>query len=238
MVTQQQQPGDARRAPERGDAGAPPLIGLIDVGAGNVGSVGNALAHVGARVRPVRAPSDLEAVDRVVLPGVGAFGALMDRLEGAGLVDALRATVVERGVPYLGICVGMQILVDVGLEFGARAGLGWIPGRCEALGPERGMRVPHIGWNDVEAPAHAGAAEPLLAGLHPEGGARVFYFVHSFHVVPADPQHIAAACEYGGPFAAIIRRGHIAGVQFHPEKSQAAGLAVLRAFARPAPGGS
>jgi glutamine amidotransferase len=217
MVTQQQQPGDARRAPERGDAGAPPLIGLIDVGAGNVGSVGNALAHVGARVRPVRAPSDLEAVDRVVLPGVGAFGALMDRLEGAGLVDALRAPVGE---------------------FGARAGLGWIPGRCEALGPERGMRVPHIGWNDVEAPAHAGAAEPLLAGLHPEGGARVFYFVHSFHVVPADPQHIAAACEYGGPFAAIIRRGHIAGVQFHPEKSQAAGLAVLRAFARPAPGGS
>lgn len=209
-----------------------PLIGLIDVGAGNVGSVGNALAHLRLPTRRVRAPADLHGVDRIILPGVGAFGALMERLREAELLPALHAAVLDARVPYLGICVGMQILVDVGLEFGAQPGLGWIGGRCGPLdqAAAAGLNVPHMGWNDVDEPAGA-APEPLLRGLSPTGGARVFYFVHSFHVVPTDPADVAATCDYGGPVTAILRRGHIAGVQFHPEKSQTAGLSVLRAFA-------
>ncbi|CAK0746999.1 Imidazole glycerol phosphate synthase subunit HisH [Azospirillaceae bacterium] len=166
--------------------------------------------------------------DRVVLPGVGAFADCRRGLAALpGMLEALDEAVMRRGVPFLGICVGMQLMAERGLEHGETAGLGWIPGEVVALDPASpDLKVPHMGWNDLvlNAPDH-----PLFAGL-PAGTHG--YFVHSYHLHCRDPGHCLATVDYGGPVTAAVGRDNLVGTQFHPEKSQAAGLALIANFLR------
>lgn len=197
-------------------------IALIDYGAGNLHSVHNALVKAGAQSVAVTANPDVVArADRIVLPGVGAFGACRAGLLALdGVVEAMTQAVRQRGVPFLGICVGMQLLADTGEEFGTHSGLGWIPGtvrRIERADPA--IKVPHMGWNDV-APA---APHPLI-----EPGEA--YFLHSYHFDAADPATVVATTDHGGPLVAAVAKDSVIGVQFHPEKSQRYGLAFLSRF--------
>ncbi len=209
-------------------------VAIIDYGSGNLRSAAKAFERAVAEagvVLPVTVTADPEAVrraERVVLPGVGAFGDCKRGLEALpGMVEALRERVLDAGTPFLGICVGMQLLATWGREHGDHAGLGWIPGEVVAVRPsDRRLKVPHMGWNqlEVKAPAH-----PVLAGLPGDAHA---YFVHSYHVVTDDPAHTLATVDYGGPLAAVVGRDNILGTQFHPEKSQATGLRVITNFLR------
>ncbi len=200
---------------------------VVDTGLCNLDSVVRALEHCGAD--PVRAtrPDALVGARRLVLPGVGAFGTAMARLHDLGFVDALDGLVRKDGVPVLGICLGMQLMLGVGEESGEEdgetKGLGWIDGRVVRLRPLAGERVPHVGWNAVDPTP--GAAP--FADVEPGSD---FYFVHSYHVVPDDPSVVAATTPFAGGFVSAVVSGPCWGVQFHPEKSQAAGFAVLRAF--------
>lgn len=197
-------------------------IALIDYGAGNLHSVHNALRQAGARDVAITADADIVArADRIVLPGVGAFRACRDALITIpGMVDAMADAVTARGVPFLGVCVGMQLLADAGEEFGRHDGLGWIPGTVRRIEPsDPAAKVPHMGWNDVTL--HG--APPLL-----ETGEA--YFLHSYHFDAADPAHIAAVTDHGGPLVAAVARDTIIGCQFHPEKSQRYGLSFLSRF--------
>lgn len=196
-------------------------IALIDYGAGNLYSVANALRAAGADDVIVTADPDVVArADRIVLPGVGAFGASMAALRAVdGMVDAMAARVLTDGRPFLGVCVGMQLLADVGVEHGETAGLGWIGGRVEAVAPADPLvRVPHMGWNEVVV---------TRPGLIAPGEA---YFLHGYHFAATAPDDVAATTDHGGPLTAAVARGTIIGTQFHPEKSQAYGLAFLARF--------
>ena len=203
-------------------------VALIDYGSGNLRSAEKALLKAASslpRAPTILVTGDPDAVskaDRIVLPGVGAFAACMGNLAARdGLIDALNIA-VKRGAPFLGVCVGMQLLADSGLEFGTTPGLGWIPGQVRRLEPrDPAAKVPHMGWNTVRP------ASPLFAGL---GFAPHMYFTHSFVFDPADPGDIAATCDHGGPFVAAVARDNVMGVQFHPEKSQAAGQRLLANF--------
>lgn len=203
-------------------------VALIDYGLGNLRSAEKALLKAAStldRAPTILVTGDPEAVskaDRIVLPGVGAFAACMANLTACdGLIPALNSA-VQRGAPFLGVCVGMQLLADSGLEFGTTPGLGWIPGQVRRLEPrDPAAKVPHMGWNTVKP------ASPLFAGL---GFAPHMYFTHSFVFDPADPGDIAATCDHGGPFVAAVARDNVMGVQFHPEKSQAAGQRLLANF--------
>lgn len=194
-------------------------VALVDYGAGNLRSAENALRAAGARDVVVTAdPERVRGAERIVLPGVGAFAACIGAIRAiSGLEDALAEAALRRARPFLGICVGMQLLATTGHEFGATAGLGWIPGEVRRMAPED-ARVPQIGWNRVET-----APDPVLA----DGWA---YFVHSYAFETADPDDMVARTDYGGPVAAAVRRGPILGVQFHPERSQRYGLALLARF--------
>jgi glutamine amidotransferase len=200
-------------------------IALIDYGAGNLQSVHNALKAAGAeRVSVTGDPKVVLGARRIVLPGVGSFGACMSGLSAIpGMVEALERRALKDGVPFLGVCVGMQLMADRGLEFGETPGLGWIAGqveRIERTDPE--IKVPHVGWNDVSpTPHHDGAAlvEPGEA-----------YFLHSYHFVPENGREIAAMTDHGGGLVAAVARDNLLGVQFHPEKSQAYGLGLLARF--------
>jgi imidazole glycerol-phosphate synthase subunit HisH len=199
-------------------------IGIVDYGMGNLTSVLNAFVALGADAAILRKPEEADGADRLVLPGVGAFGDGMANLKRAGWIDVLEREVRGRGKPFLGICLGMQLLATEGTEHGVHGGLNWIPGRVERLEPgDASLRVPHIGWNDVRFEKKDG----LYAGL---GDSGVFYFVHSFALKPNDPSAISGLCAYGVEFAASVEVGNIAATQFHPEKSQKAGLRVLRNF--------
>jgi len=194
-------------------------LALIDYGAGNLHSVANALKAAGATGVAVTADPDLVArADRIVLPGVGAFGACAAALRGVdGMVEALDRRVRQEGVPFLGICVGMQLMAEAGEEMGEHPGLGWIAGRVRLLRPaDPAAKVPHMGWNDVR-PA---VPHPLIV----PGEA---YFLHSYAFEGAD---VVATSDHGGPIAAAIARDTMAGVQFHPEKSQRYGLDLLARF--------
>lgn len=198
-------------------------IALIDYGAGNLHSVHNALRQSGADDILITADADVVAkADRIVLPGVGAFRACRDALVAIpGMVEAMADAVSTRGVPFLGICVGMQLLADAGEEFGRHEGLGWIPGTVRRIEPaDASAKVPHMGWNDVTL---TNGAPTLLAG----GEA---YFLHSYHFDAADPAHVAAVTDHGGSMVAAVARDTIIGCQFHPEKSQRYGLAFLARF--------
>jgi glutamine amidotransferase len=206
-------------------------IALIDYGSGNLRSAEKALLKAaagipgGMSVVVTDDPLQVARADRIVLPGVGAFAACMGGLESrTGMIDAITEAVQARGVPFLGICVGMQLLATAGLEFGVTEGLGWIEGPVRRLEPEdRSFKVPHMGWNGLESLT----AHPLFGGL-PEGVP--MYFTHSFALYPTDPADVAARVNHGGVFTAAVARGNVAGVQFHPEKSQAAGLRLLANF--------
>lgn len=194
------------------------MIALIDYGAGNLQSVANALKAAGAQDLSITADPDAVAkADRIVLPGVGAFAACMNGLTAIpGMVEAMRSRVLDGGVPFLGVCVGMQLLAVTGEEFGTHAGLGWIKGTVRRLSPAPGVTVPHMGWNDV-VPVRE---HPLL--VHGEA-----YFLHSYAFDGGD---VLATTDHGGPVTAAIGRDNILGVQFHPEKSQRYGIALLERF--------
>jgi imidazole glycerol-phosphate synthase subunit HisH len=196
-------------------------VALIDYGAGNLQSVRNALKAAGAADVVVTADPYLVAqADRIVLPGVGAFAHCMDGLSGIdGMIDALEQRVLRGGVPFLGICVGMQLLADQGVEHGTTEGLGWIGGAVRAIEPMPGIKVPHMGWNDV-IPSNS---HPVL-----EGGEA--YFLHSYHFEAANPAQVLASTSHGGLLTAAVGRDNIIGVQFHPEKSQAYGINFLKRF--------
>ncbi len=198
------------------------MIALIDYGAGNLHSVHNALRKAGADDVTITADADVvRKADRIVLPGVGAFRACRDALVAIpGMVDAMTEAVNGRGTPFLGVCVGMQLLADAGEEFGRHEGLGWIPGTVRRIEPtDAAVKVPHMGWNDV-----------VLNGAPPLLDAGEAYFLHSYHYEAADPAHIAATTYHGGPLVAAVARDTIIGCQFHPEKSQRYGLSFLSRF--------
>ena len=200
-------------------------LALIDYGAGNLRSVANALKVAGALdVQVTSDPNVVRTADRIVLPGVGAFAACAQALRAIPyLVSAMEERVLIGGAPFLGICVGMQLLADTGVEHGDTPGLGWIGGEVRRIEPADGaIKVPHMGWNDVE-PAHHADGASLIAG----GEA---YFLHSYHFVPDHGAHIAAMTDHGGGIIAAVARDNILGVQFHPEKSQGYGLALLTRF--------
>jgi glutamine amidotransferase len=194
-------------------------VAVIDYGAGNLRSAARALTAAGAAdVRVTGDPAEVARAARIVLPGVGAFGHCIGALRSVpGMVAALEDAVRGRGVPFLGICVGMQLLADTGHEHGVHQGLGWIGGSVRRMAPD-GLKVPQIGWNQIVPTAEDGDG-----WLAPGWG----YFVHSYAFEASDPADIAASADYGGLFPAALRRGNIFGVQFHPEKSQRYGLALL-----------
>ncbi|MFA7263618.1 MAG: imidazole glycerol phosphate synthase subunit HisH [Caulobacter sp.] len=206
-------------------------VALIDYGSGNLRSAEKALRRAAEGLAApvdivVTADPDVVAkADRLVLPGVGAFAACMGALTALdGMVEAMIQAAIGRGAPFLGICVGMQLLADRGLEFGETKGLGWIGGDVARLTPaDPAAKIPHMGWNALEAVAD----HPLLAGL---GEGAHMYFTHSFAFTPKDPSHVIASVNHGGRFAAAVARDNIMGVQFHPEKSQTQGLRLLANF--------
>ena len=204
---------------------------LIDYGSGNLASAEKALLEAARRstsdvqILTTADPDAVARADRLVLPGVGAFAACMGLVTSKpGLVEAMTQAVKTRGAPFLGVCVGMQLLATRGLEFGVTPGLDWIGGEVRRMQPDGAQfKVPHMGWNVLTQIAD----HPLFAGLEPEPH---MYFTHSFALYPDDAADIAAQAGHGGAFAAAVAHGNIAGVQFHPEKSQAAGLKLLSNF--------
>lgn len=204
------------------------MIALIDYGAGNVRSVYKALQAVGATVRVCPGPEGLDEAEKIVLPGVGAFGDCMASLCKRGLIEPLLSA-VERGVPLLGICVGMQVLFEEGEEMGRHAGLGLLPGRVVRFAfPTSGqpvaplLKVPHTGWNQILVQRESFLFTGLASGAWA-------YFNHAYYA-QAHPEHVLAATDYGGLFPCVVGRGRVFGVQFHPEKSQQVGLQILRNF--------
>ena len=197
------------------------MIALIDYGIGNLRSVEKALMAVGCQVRLTSQTSEILSADRVVLPGVGAFGDGMQGLRQRGLVEAIGA-VVEARKPLLGICLGMQLLFEVSYELGVHPGLGLLPGEVRRF-ESNDLKVPQTGWNQIRPRRES----RLLNGLAPNSYA---YFNHSYYCQPANPGDILASSEYGVDYASVVGRDGLYGVQFHPEKSQAVGLQILRNF--------
>ena len=212
-------------------------VAIVDYGSGNLRSAAKAFERAAResglddRVLVTANPQDVAAADRIVLPGVGAFADCRAGLYGVpGMVDTLQREVIERGKPFLGICVGMQLMATRGVEYGVHAGLDWIDGDVVRIDPRRGscttvLKIPHMGWNELaELAPHA-----LLAGIAPRDHA---YFVHSFQLEARKQETVLALTDYGGPITAMVGRDNVAGTQFHPEKSQATGLRLITNFLR------
>ncbi len=211
------------------------LTVLVDYESGNLHSAEKAFQRMSAEVgggEILISPraEDVARADRIVLPGDGAFPACRDALAAVpGMIEALQDAVIARARPFLGICVGMQLLATRGLEYRETPGLGWIPGTVERIAPaDPALKVPHMGWNDL----HVDRAHPVLDGLDTGEHA---YFVHSYQFHVDDPAHLLAHVDYAGPVTAIVGRDNILGTQFHPEKSQAAGLRLIGNFLRWSP---
>jgi glutamine amidotransferase len=196
---------------------------VIDYGMGNLASVRRALEEAGASVSIVDDPDAIGDASHIVLPGVGAFKDAMSRLEAAAWPERLTRAVQMEGIPLLGICLGMQLLADSGEEGGITEGLGLIAGRVMRLTAAAGERIPHVGWNEVNPVKDAALFEGIPAGTD-------FYFVHSYHFVPAEEQSELARTDYCGEFISAVRCGTVFGVQFHPEKSSRLGLRLLSNF--------
>ena len=204
---------------------------LIDYGSGNLASAAKALARAasgtGHEIVTTADPEIVRGAERIVLPGVGAFADCMNGLSAVpGMVEVLREKVLKDGAPFLGICVGMQLLATVGREFGDHAGLGWIAGEVVKITPsDPGLKIPHMGWNELKPLRRHVLLEGIPAGTN-------VYFVHSFQLKPTLEQDLLATTDYGGPLTAMVANENIAGTQFHPEKSQAMGLKLLENFLR------
>jgi imidazole glycerol-phosphate synthase subunit HisH len=208
-------------------------VAIVDYGSGNLRSAAKAIERAaretGAddRVIVTSNPREVADADRIVLPGVGAFADCRAGLYGVpGMVDTLQRQVIERGKPFLGICVGMQLMATRGVEYGIHAGLDWIRGDVVRIQPGKDhLKIPHMGWNELgELKPH-----PLLAGIAARDHA---YFVHSFQLKASRPETVLALTDYGGPITAVVGRDNLAGTQFHPEKSQATGLRLIANFLR------
>lgn len=197
-------------------------VSLVDYGLGNLGSVANMFKRLGVETRFVSTPEEIAASERLLLPGIGAFDHGMARLQDQGLDHALKEFAAT-GRPFLGICLGMQLLLDSSEE-GSMSGLKLIPGASRRFATGSALRIPHMGWNSLAALR----SDPLLDGV--EHGAR-FYFVHSYHVVPADSDDALGTTPYGEDFVSVIRHANVMGAQFHPEKSHAFGMRMLGNFA-------
>lgn len=209
-------------------------VAIIDYGSGNLASASKAFeraareAGIAAEIKLTAKPDDVRMADRIVLPGVGAFADCRAGLDAVdGMIEALEETVRTRARPFLGICVGQQLMAARGLEKTVTAGLGWIAGDVVKITPDDpGLKIPHMGWNTLTFRSD----HPLIAeiaggldGLHA-------YFVHSYHMVPQNPEDVIATTDYGGPITAIVGRDNMVGTQFHPEKSQTLGLALITNF--------
>ncbi len=204
------------------------MLAVIDYGAGNLRSVIHALDHLGVEsMRIVRTPHELKGAEKIILPGVGAFGAGMIKLREQNLIQPIREAVLA-GTPYLGICLGMQFLFESSDEMGIHEGLGLLPGHVTRFPPMTDLKVPHMGWNNVQVRRDTAFTRGLT-------NASYAYFVHSYYCRPADQTDVALSTTYGIDFAAGVEHGNIYGVQFHPEKSQQTGLQVLTNFLELAP---
>ncbi len=200
------------------------MIAIIDYGMGNLRSVQKGLERVGCKAQVTRAPQQIVSANGIVLPGVGAFNACMENLRRFDLVEPI-CQVVRQKKPFLGICLGFQLLFTESEEFGLQKGLGLFPGRVVGFHPEDGLKVPHMGWNRLDKKKES----PFLEGI--SDGAFV-YFVHSYYVAPEDKSIVATTTDYGAPFVSSIATDHLFASQFHPEKSQEIGLRILANFAR------
>lgn len=208
-------------------------VAIIDYNSGNLHSAAKAMERaaldLGApKVVVTSDPDVVRAADRVVLPGVGAFADCRAGLDAVpGMVEAMTEAVKEKGRPFLGICVGLQLLAERGLEHGTTDGLGWIRGEVDRIAPnDPALKIPHMGWNTLELARE----HPLLAGIPTGAGGLHAYFVHSYHLKPADGIDLVATTDYGGTITAVVARDNVAGTQFHPEKSQRLGLGLLANF--------
>ena len=208
-------------------------VAIVDYGSGNLRSAAKAIERAAResggddRVLVTSNPREVAEADRIVLPGVGAFADCRAGLYGVpGMVDTLRRAVIEQGKPFLGICVGMQLMATRGVEYGLHAGLDWIQGDVVRIDPGKDhLKIPHMGWNELSAlKPHA-----LLEGIAQRDHA---YFVHSFQLKASRPETVLALTDYGGPITAVVGRDNLAGTQFHPEKSQATGLKLIANFLR------
>ena len=198
------------------------MIAIIDYGMGNLRSVSKAFEAVGHQAIVTREPSVIANASHVVLPGVGAFGDCMANLERYELIAPIY-TAIQSGKPFLGICLGLQLLFTESEEFGMHKGLGVIPGRVKKFVLDASLKVPHMGWNDIRIMRPA----PIFAGIAPGS---YCYFVHSYYVEPADAAVVATVTDYGAPFASAVWKDNVVACQFHPEKSQAVGLQVIKNF--------
>ncbi len=201
-------------------------VGIVDYGAGNIGSVWNAVDYAGADPEVVSTPDEILRCDKLILPGVGAAGDALKNLRERHLDEALTEAVVKKGVPFMGICLGMQMLGNTLYEFGEHKGLGWIPGKVVHISTisSQKFRIPHMGWNEVQFRSNAAEFDRRI------GPRKEFYFAHSFTFRAEDESTIAATVNYGTELVASIMLGNIFASQFHPEKSQVAGDYLIRAF--------
>ena len=206
-------------------------VAIIDYGSGNLRSAAKAFeraiaeAGLGMSVQVTNDPGVVGEASHIVLPGVGAFGDCKCGLEAvSGMTDILQRSVIQQARPFMGICVGMQLMASVGREHGDHTGFDWIPGQVVPITPDdAALKIPHMGWNELQPVA----PHPLLNGI--EAGAHV-YFVHSYQLVPENPAHLMASVDYGGPVTAMVGRDNMVGTQFHPEKSQVTGLKLITNF--------
>lgn len=204
------------------------ITALIDYGSGNLASAAKALGRAAngrCEIVTTADPAIVKNAERIVLPGVGAFADCIKGLTGiGGMVETLREKVLKQGAPFLGICVGMQLLATVGVEFGRHAGLGWIAGEVVKIVPsDPSLKIPHMGWNELKFVKRHALLKEIEEGAHA-------YFVHSYQLVPALVEDLIATTDYGAPLTAMVANDNIAGTQFHPEKSQTTGLKILENF--------
>lgn len=207
---------------------------IIDYGSGNLKSAAKAFERGAAaldtppKILVTNKPDEVHAASRIVLPGVGAFGDCRAGLDALpGMHDVLEERVIKNGVPFFGICVGMQLMATTGREKGDHAGFGWIPGMVELMQPaDKDLKIPHMGWNTLKFTR----PHPIFKGLHDGPDGDHAYFVHSYHLVAENPEHVLATAEYGMSVTAAVGRDNMVGTQFHPEKSQRVGLALIGNF--------